>query len=87
MAWFTGQVHAQRGELDQAITNYRSILEDRYQELEDRDFDFSKDYVVINELGQTYYLRSKLERGRPEAEKQFLDLAIKQFPESARAGF
>ena len=54
MAWFTGQVHAQRGELDQAITNYRSILEDRYQELEDRDFDFSKDYVVINELGQTY---------------------------------
>ncbi|MEC8719588.1 MAG: tetratricopeptide repeat protein [Verrucomicrobiota bacterium] len=79
MAWFTGQVHAQRGELDQAITNYRSILEDRYQELEDRDFDFSKDYVVINELGQTYYLRSKLERGRPEAEKQFLDLAIQQF--------
>ena len=79
MAWFTGQVHAQRGELDQAITNYRSILEDQYQELEDRDFDFSKDYVVINELGQTYYLRSKLERDRPEAEKQFLNLAIEQF--------
>ena len=79
MAWFTGQVHAQRGELDQAITNYRSILEDQYQELEDRDFDFSKDYVVINELGQTDYLRSKLERDRPEAEKQFLNLAIEQF--------
>jgi tetratricopeptide (TPR) repeat protein len=79
MAWFTGQVHAQRGELDEAISNYRSILEDRYQELEDRDFDFGKDYVVINELGQTYYLRSKLERGSPENQRRFLDLAIGQF--------
>ena len=79
MAWFTGRVHAQNGELDKAIQNYRSILEDRYPELDERGFDFSKDYVVINELGQTYYLRSKLERGQPEREKQFLDLAIEQF--------
>ena len=73
------QVHAQNGELDEAIQNYRSILEDRYAELDKRGFDFSKDYVVINELGQTYYLRSKLERGQPEREKQFLELAIQQF--------
>ncbi|MDA0751584.1 MAG: tetratricopeptide repeat protein [Verrucomicrobia bacterium] len=79
VAWFTGQVHAQNGELDEAIQNYRSILEDRYVELDERGFDFSKDYVVINELGQTYYLRSKLERGQPEREKQFLELAIQQF--------
>ena len=79
MAWFTGRVHAQNGELDEAIQNYKSILEDRYPELDERGFDFSKDYVVINELGQTYYLRSKLERGQPEREKQFLDLAIEQF--------
>ena len=79
VAWFTGQVHAQNGELDEAIQNYRSILEDRYAELDERGFDFSKDYVVINELGQTYYLRSKLERGQPEREKQFLELAIQQF--------
>ncbi len=79
IAWFTGRVHAQNGELDEAIQNYRSILEDRYAELDERGFDFSKDYVVINELGQTYYLRSKLERGQPERERQFLDLAIQQF--------
>ena len=79
VAWFTGLVHAQNGELDEAIQNYRSILEDRYPELDERGFDFSKDYVVINELGQTYYLRSKLERGQPEREKQFLQLAMDQF--------
>jgi tetratricopeptide (TPR) repeat protein len=72
-------VNKQNGFLDKAITEFRSILEDRYPELDQRGFDFSKDYEVINELGQTYYERSKMERGNPERQKEFLNLAAETF--------
>ena len=50
---------------------FRSILEDRYPELDQRGFDFSKDYEVINELGQTLIERANLERDSEEARKQY----------------
>ena len=34
MAWLNGLVNKQNGYLDKAITEFRSILEDRYPELE-----------------------------------------------------
>jgi len=79
IAWFNGLVNKQNGFLDKAIGEFRSILEDRYPELERRGFDFSKDYEVINELGQTYYERSKMERDNPERQKEFLNLAARTF--------
>ena len=79
VAWFSGLVNKQNGFLDQAITEFRSILEDRYPELDQRGFDFSKDYEVINELGQAYYERSKMERGNPARQKEFLNLAVESF--------
>jgi tetratricopeptide (TPR) repeat protein len=81
VAWLNGSVNKQNGYLDKAITEFRSILEDRYPELDKRGFDFSKDYEVINELGQTLFERAKLERGeanRAEREK-FLKQAAEQF--------
>jgi len=79
VAWFTGLVNKQNGFLDEAITEFRSILEDRYPELDERNFDFSKDYEVINELGQAYFERAKMERGNPLRQKEFLDLAAETF--------
>jgi tetratricopeptide (TPR) repeat protein len=79
VAWFNGLVNKQNGFLDQAITEFRSILEDRYPELDKRGFDFSKDYEVINELGQAYFERAKMERGYPERQKQFLTQAAESF--------
>jgi tetratricopeptide (TPR) repeat protein len=79
VAWFNGLVNKQNGFLDKAITEFRSILEDRYPELDKRGFDFSRDYEVINELGQTYYERSKMERGNPARQKEFLNLAAETF--------
>ena len=76
VAWFSGLVNKQNGFLDRAITEFRSILEDRYPELDKRNLDVSKDYEVINELGQTYYERAKMERGNPARQKEFLDLAV-----------
>jgi tetratricopeptide (TPR) repeat protein len=81
MAWLNGLVNKQNGFLDKAISEFRSVLEDRYPELDKRGFDFSKDYEVINELGQTLFERAKLERS-PEAKPrrdEFLNQAAEQF--------
>jgi hypothetical protein len=72
-------VNKANGHLDKAIENFRSILEDRYAELDRRGFDFSKDYVVINELGQTYVERAKRERSNPEQYRGYLNLARERF--------
>ncbi len=79
VAWLNGLVDKQNGYLDKAITEFRSILEDRYPELEKRGFDFSKDYEVIDELGQTLVERAKLDRGNPDAQTVWLRDAAKQF--------
>ena len=79
IAWFNGLVNKQNGYLDKAITEFRSILEDRYEELDKRGFDFSLDYEVINELGQTFFERAKQERGDEAAQKQWLNQAVERF--------
>jgi tetratricopeptide (TPR) repeat protein len=81
VAWFNGLVNKQNGFLDKAITEFRSILEDRYPELDQRGFDFSKDYEVINELGQTLFERAKLERGEANraTREDFLRQAVERF--------
>ena len=38
-----------------------------------------KDYLVIDELGQTYFERAKLERSDPDRQKSFLEKAAEQF--------
>jgi len=79
VAWLNGLVNLQNGFLDKAITEFRSILEDRYPELDQRGFDFSKDYEVINQLGLALFERAKRERGDPSRQKEFLLQAKQQF--------
>src|SRR6266446_133115 len=79
VAWFSGLVNKQNGFLDEAIQEFRSILDDHYPELDQRGFDFSKDYEVINELGQTYFERAKMERDNPGRQKEFLNLGAETF--------
>jgi tetratricopeptide (TPR) repeat protein len=79
LAWLSGLVNKGNGFLDRAIEDFRAVLEERYAELETRGFDFSKDYEVINELGQTYFERGKQERANPERYREFLSLAREQF--------
>ncbi|HMJ89423.1 MAG TPA: tetratricopeptide repeat protein [Candidatus Acidoferrum sp.] len=79
VAWLNGLVNKQNGYLDKAITEFTSIIEDRYEELDRRGFDFSLDYEVINELGQTLFERAKIERGDDAAQKQWLEKAVARF--------
>ena len=82
VAWFNGVVNKQNGFLDKAIENFRSIVEDRSQEMIDRGFDFSQDYVALNELGQTLFERAKMERANEDKRNEFLDRAIKRFEQA-----
>ncbi len=63
VAWLTGQVNKQNGFLDEAITNFRSLIQADTEEMRQRGFDFSKDYRLLNELGQTLIERARQERG------------------------
>ena len=63
VSWFTGLVNTQNGHLDEAIANFKSIVEGDDAETRRREFDFSQDYRLLNELGQTLYERAKQERG------------------------
>ena len=96
VAWFTGQLNRQNGFLDEAIENFRNILDTRYQLARDRGFDFSLDYRVSNMLAQTLLERAQLERGdgRREKRNSFISEAIGWYrhtlgiePENAEAHY
>nr|VFJ64288.1 MAG: Cytochrome c554 and c-prime [Candidatus Kentron sp. FM]VFJ64993.1 MAG: Cytochrome c554 and c-prime [Candidatus Kentron sp. FM]VFK16269.1 MAG: Cytochrome c554 and c-prime [Candidatus Kentron sp. FM] len=79
--WLTGLVNKQNGQLDDAIDNFIRILDTDFPEARRREFDFSQDYRVRNELGQTLFERAKRERGQARRERRvsFLDRARDQF--------
>ncbi|MGE3166747.1 MAG: tetratricopeptide repeat protein [Planctomycetota bacterium] len=96
VAWFTGLVNRQTGHFDEAIENFRTLEDTRFQEARERGFDFGSDYRLLNELGQTLFERAKLERGEPgrDARTLFLTEARRRFdrvleldPENATAHY
>jgi tetratricopeptide (TPR) repeat protein len=63
VTWFSALVNKQNGQLDDAIRGLKDIVETRFAEARKREFDFTKDYVALDELGQTLMERAKQERG------------------------
>lgn len=81
LAWFTGLVNKQYGQLDRAVQNFRQLATNSFPEARRRGFDFSKDYRLLNELGQTLFERAKRERHahRREAREALLEEARQWF--------
>ena len=75
-------VNKQNGFLDKAIEEFRGIVENRSEEMIERGFDFSQDYVALNELGQTLFERAKMERANEAKRNEFLGLALKRFEQT-----
>lgn len=71
-AWLSGSVNREQGNLPEAINNLKTVVDGRTPEMVRRGFDFSKDYVVVNLLGQTLFdLASQRRRqGKEEEAKQ-----------------
>lgn len=80
-AWLSGVVNRQQGRLEEAQNDFTSVLTDYTPEMKRRGFDFSRDYMVINDLGTTLFDRGRvLNRQKLElqAHKFFLE-AVSQF--------
>ncbi|MBT3604085.1 MAG: hypothetical protein HOE48_04580 [Candidatus Latescibacteria bacterium] len=84
VSWFTGQVNKQNGYLDEAIENFRGIIEGNDAETRRLGFDFGQDYRLLNALGQTIYERAKQERGsaRKSTRDGYLRDALAYFEQS-----
>jgi tetratricopeptide (TPR) repeat protein len=83
VAWFAGLVSEQTGHLDQAIANFEKILDEQYQPRQ-RNFDFRRDYIVINELGATLFKRAQQETDDPAKRHEFLRRAVQQYEDTLR---
>jgi tetratricopeptide (TPR) repeat protein len=81
LLWLAGQVHEQNGRFDDAIRSYRQILEGGFAQAVGRDFDFGKDYRLLNSLAGVLFERAKQERGpeRRAAREAFLQEAVSSF--------
>jgi tetratricopeptide (TPR) repeat protein len=78
LAWLTGLVNVQYASFDDAIANFEQIL-DPLNQPRARKFDFTRDYVVINELSKTLFKRSHQEKDNPAERDRFLRRAVEQF--------
>jgi tetratricopeptide (TPR) repeat protein len=96
LAWFTGLVNKQNGQLDEAIANFRHLLNTDFEEARRREFDFGQDYRVINELAQTLFERAKFERGQGRREardrvllesRQWYERTLRLDPENTAAHY
>jgi tetratricopeptide (TPR) repeat protein len=78
ISWLSGLVNRQQGHLEEAAQNFESVLGTRIPE---RKFDFSRDYEVINDLGQTYFDLAKAQRGsaKQRDRENYLRRAAEQF--------
>ncbi len=72
IAWLSGQVNKELGNLDEAIRDYELILSDEMQAaVADRGFNFRRDVMVWNDLGIVRFERAAQERGeRRRAERE-----------------
>ena len=81
VAWMNGLVNKENGHLDEAIQDFTAALGATSPDLVARGFDFSRDYEVLNELGQALFERAKQERGaaRAQARAALLRRAVAAF--------
>ncbi len=85
VAWFNGIVQAEQAnsaaDLDKAIGYFEQIVDPAHQPRE-RKFDFTKDYMVLERLGQTFFRRSQMEASGSVAQVHFLQRAIARYQEA-----
>jgi tetratricopeptide (TPR) repeat protein len=63
VAWYTGLIARDQGDLDRAIEALEALADTRFNAARERGFDFGRDYRMLTELGRTLYERARGERG------------------------
>jgi tetratricopeptide (TPR) repeat protein len=94
VAWYTGLIARDLGDLDRAIAALEALAETRFNAARARGFDFSGDDRMLTTLGRTLYERARQERGAARREgrrallgraRGRLEQALAVDPESAAA--
>lgn len=81
LLWLQGLISRQQGDLETAEQLFRQVLTMETEETQRRGFDFSRDYIVNNLLGQTVFDRAVRTQQDTEAElrRQRLNDAVDIF--------
>jgi tetratricopeptide (TPR) repeat protein len=82
VAWFSSLVNFENGQFDLAIDGLEKILAPGNQP-HDRKFDFGRDYVVINKLGDAFYKRA-LASGDDEERELYLKRAVARYQDTLK---
>lgn len=69
ISYFTAQLNLQNGYIDEAIAAYQDLVATRFEDARQRNFDFSYDYRLLNDLALALAERAKLERGPDSADQ------------------
>ncbi len=82
LAWFNGLVTAENAtgaaDLDAAIGFFESIV-DPANQVRERNFDFTKDPIVLDRLGLTLFKRSQMDADNPGEQREFLLRAVSAY--------
>jgi len=70
LAWLSALVEHQYGNLDRTTELLDDLAGTRFAEARRRGFDFSEDYRVLNELGNTLFERARQERAPEQRDKR-----------------
>lgn len=60
--WLSGRLSMKNGDYDEAIRSFSEIVAGGFAQGENRGFDFSKDYRLLNDLGEANYLKALSQR-------------------------
>jgi tetratricopeptide (TPR) repeat protein len=77
LLWFGARVAAANGDFDRAIANLERIVAGGFEQAAGRDFDFSRDYTVLDALASALYQRGLQERG--ERRRSYMEAARDRF--------
>jgi hypothetical protein len=78
VAWFSGLVNAENYHFEEAVRDFEEIL-DPAKQPRDRRLDFTKDFVVIDELGKTLYQLAQQNANEPGPRDDYLRRAVDRF--------
>ena len=78
LLYWSAQVNKQNGRLDDAISNFRQMIEGGFEQAKGKGFDFSVNEMLRVDLADTLFQRGRQERGaaRREARRDFMQRAL-----------
>ncbi|MBM3999646.1 MAG: tetratricopeptide repeat protein [Planctomycetes bacterium] len=82
VAWLTGSVNAETGHFEEAVRCFEQII-DPDNQVRERRFDFTKDYVIINQLAATLFKLAQ-QQSDEAARDDYLHQAIRRYDATLR---